>query len=117
VPCLRRATALNYTDADEDAEKLMSFLDEVCTSFIRKELGLTISQADEAVGPDGKPRSGEDDWVATHIGRSKYRFNIHFSKSRSELIPQHLTQTLQSTISQICPTLHLSLVAQTHQAQ
>jgi hypothetical protein len=29
VPCLRRATAVNYTDADEDAEKLMSFLDEV----------------------------------------------------------------------------------------
>lgn len=30
VPCLRRATAVNYTDADEDAEKLMSFMDEVC---------------------------------------------------------------------------------------
>lgn len=29
MPCLRRATAVNYTDADEDAEKLMSFLDEV----------------------------------------------------------------------------------------
>jgi len=29
VPCLRRATAINYTDADEDAEKLLSFLDEV----------------------------------------------------------------------------------------
>lgn len=29
VPCLRRATTLNYTDADEDAEKLLSFLDEV----------------------------------------------------------------------------------------
>lgn len=33
VPCLRRATAINYTDADEDAEKLLSFLDEVrCAS-------------------------------------------------------------------------------------
>lgn len=29
VPCLRRATAVNYTDADEDAEKILSFLDEV----------------------------------------------------------------------------------------
>lgn len=29
VPCLRRATAVDYTDADEDAEKLLSFLDEV----------------------------------------------------------------------------------------
>ena len=40
VPCLRRATAINYTDADEDAEKLMSFLDEVsclCLCF-RNEL-------------------------------------------------------------------------------
>ncbi|KAK4689412.1 ubiquitin-like-conjugating enzyme ATG3, partial [Tremellales sp. Uapishka_1] len=55
VPCLRRATAINYTDADEDAEKLMNFLDE----------------AEEAPGPDGKPRhKDEDDWVATHIGRA-----------------------------------------------
>ncbi|KAK8845597.1 hypothetical protein IAR55_006313 [Kwoniella newhampshirensis] len=53
VPCLRRATAVNYTDADEDAEKLMSFMDE----------------ADEAPGPDGKPRNEDEDWVATHIGR------------------------------------------------
>lgn len=29
VPCFRRATSLNYTDADEDAERLLSFLDEV----------------------------------------------------------------------------------------
>ncbi|WVQ80953.1 hypothetical protein IAT38_003060 [Cryptococcus sp. DSM 104549] len=53
VPCLRRATAINYTDADEDAEKLLSFMDE----------------ADEEVGPDGKKRNEDDDWVATHIGR------------------------------------------------
>lgn len=30
VPCLRRATAVDYTNADEDAEKLLSFLDDVC---------------------------------------------------------------------------------------
>lgn len=29
VPCLRRANALAYTDADEDAERLLSFMDEV----------------------------------------------------------------------------------------
>lgn len=29
VPCLRRAATIDYTDADEDAEKLLSFLDEV----------------------------------------------------------------------------------------
>lgn len=33
VPCLRRATAINYTDADEDAEKLLSFMDEVCQLY------------------------------------------------------------------------------------
>ncbi|QRV93903.1 autophagy-related protein 3 [Ceratobasidium sp. AG-Ba] len=42
VPCLRRATSLAYTDADEDAEKLLSFAD------------------DSAKG---------DEWVQTHAGR------------------------------------------------
>ncbi|EUC64186.1 autophagy-related protein [Rhizoctonia solani AG-3 Rhs1AP] len=42
VPCLRRATSLAYTDADEDAEKLLSFTD------------------DSAKG---------DEWVQTHAGR------------------------------------------------
>lgn len=45
VPCLRRATAVNYTDADEDAEKLLSFLDEVrsimCTCSIQTIVWLT----------------------------------------------------------------------------
>ena len=45
VPCLRRATALAYTDADEDAERLVSF----------GELSST-----------GKE---EDEWVETHAGR------------------------------------------------
>lgn len=45
VPCLRRATALAYTDADEDAERLVSF----------GELSST-----------GKE---EDEWVETHSGR------------------------------------------------
>lgn len=43
VPCLRRATSLAYTDADEDAERLLSFSD---------------SSNDEA-----------DEWVETHAGR------------------------------------------------
>ena len=42
VPCLRRATSLAYTDADEDAERLLSFADGA---------------------PDG------DEWVETHAGR------------------------------------------------
>ncbi|KAG8747000.1 E2-like enzyme [Ceratobasidium sp. 414] len=42
VPCLRRATSLAYTDADEDAEKLLSFADD-----------------------SGKG----DEWVQTHAGR------------------------------------------------
>ncbi|KAJ8494964.1 hypothetical protein ONZ51_g1985 [Trametes cubensis] len=45
VPCLRRATALAYTDADEDAERLLSFGD----------LSSTGNEADE--------------WVETHAGR------------------------------------------------
>lgn len=43
VPCLRRAQSLAYTDADEDAERLLSFGDSTS--------GLT------------------DEWVETHAGR------------------------------------------------
>jgi ubiquitin-like-conjugating enzyme ATG3 len=43
VPCLRRATSLAYTDADEDAERLVSFAD---------------TQGGEA-----------EEWVETHAGR------------------------------------------------
>ncbi len=43
VPCLRRATSLAYTDADEDAERLLTF-------------------------NDGTPADG-DEWVETHAGR------------------------------------------------
>jgi len=45
VPCLRRATSLAYTDADEDAERLVSF----------------------GEGSAAEP-SGEE-WVETHAGR------------------------------------------------
>lgn len=45
VPCLRRATSLAYTDADEDAERLLNFGDSSATG-------------DEA-----------DEWVETHAGR------------------------------------------------
>jgi ubiquitin-like-conjugating enzyme ATG3 len=45
VPCLRRATSLAYTDADEDAERLLNFGDS--------------SAGNEA-----------DEWVETHAGRN-----------------------------------------------
>ncbi|TRM70152.1 autophagocytosis associated protein [Schizophyllum amplum] len=45
VPCLRRATSLAYTDADEDGERLLDF--------------------SEAAGGGDK----EDEWVETHAGR------------------------------------------------
>lgn len=45
---MRRATSLAYTDADEDAEKLLSFAD------------------------DGSPGDKEEEWVQTHSGRSEY---------------------------------------------
>lgn len=44
MPCLRRAASLAYTDADEDAERLLSF-------------------SDAAVPAEG------DEWVETHAGR------------------------------------------------
>lgn len=46
VPCLRRATSLAYTDADEDAERLLNFGDS------------------SAAGNEA------DEWVETHAGRS-----------------------------------------------
>lgn len=45
VPCLRRATSLAYTDADEDAERLLSFADS------------------------STPSANGDEWVETHAGR------------------------------------------------
>lgn len=45
VPCLRRATSLAYTDADEDAERLLSF------------------------GDSSSPGGEADEWVETHAGR------------------------------------------------
>ena len=45
VPCLRRATALAYTDADEDAERLL------------------------AIGDLSSTGSETDEWVETHTGR------------------------------------------------
>ena len=50
VPCLRRASTLAYTDADEDAERLLSFADP----------------KDAGSGAGGK----EEEWVETHAGRS-----------------------------------------------
>jgi len=44
VPCLRRATSLAYTDADEDAERLLDF-------------------------GDSKTGGEADEWVETHAGR------------------------------------------------
>ncbi|EKM75925.1 hypothetical protein AGABI1DRAFT_116121 [Agaricus bisporus var. burnettii JB137-S8] len=48
VPCLRRATSLAYTDADEDAERLLSFADGA---------------------PGSGPDLDGDEWVETHAGR------------------------------------------------
>ena len=52
VPCLRRATSLAYTDADEDAERLLSFGDS------------------STAGNEG------DEWVETHAGR---RANVDYA--------------------------------------
>jgi ubiquitin-like-conjugating enzyme ATG3 len=55
VPCLRRATALAYTDADEDAEKLLSF------------------------GGDSGDKG--DEWVQTHAGRRTSLSPVRISKA------------------------------------
>lgn len=58
VPCLRRAKSLAYTDADEDAERLISFA-------------------------DGGSKDKDDEWVETHAGRGlplsshPTRFQLH----------------------------------------
>ena len=49
VPCLRRATSLAYTDADEDAERLLSFADS------------------------SAPSADGDEWVETHAGRQAHK--------------------------------------------
>ena len=49
VPCLRRATSLAYTDADEDAERLLSFADA------------------------SAPSADGDEWVKTHAGRQAHK--------------------------------------------
>ena len=49
VPCLRRATSLAYTDADEDAERLLSFTDSPA------------------------PSADGDEWVETHAGRQAHK--------------------------------------------
>ncbi|KAI0744096.1 autophagocytosis associated protein [Daedaleopsis nitida] len=48
VPCLRRASTLAYTDADEDAERLLSFADP----------------------KEGAAAGKEEEWVETHAGRA-----------------------------------------------
>ena len=59
VPCLRRATSLAYTDADEDAERLLSFADSSATS----------GEADE--------------WVETHTG---HKSNTHSAANPGDIV-------------------------------
>ena len=49
VPCLRRATSLAYTNAGEDAERLLSFADT------------------------SAPSADGDEWVETHAGRQAHK--------------------------------------------
>lgn len=52
VPCLRRATAIAYTDADEDAERLLSF-------------------------GDSSASGGGEEWVETHANRKPTLASAH----------------------------------------
>ena len=60
MPCLRRATALAYTDADEDAEKLLSF------------------------GGDGEDKG--DEWVQTHAGRRASLSSVRITEADNLVI-------------------------------
>ncbi|EAU90911.2 autophagocytosis associated domain-containing protein [Coprinopsis cinerea okayama7 len=66
VPCLRRAQSLAYTDADEDAERLVNFSgDEPTTSTpaASSSGGKSKDKDKNAAAAD------DDDWVETHAGR------------------------------------------------
>ena len=57
VPCLHRATSLAYTDADEDAERLLSFADASSPSgdgdeWVETHAGCQAHQADSATNAD-----------------------------------------------------------------
>ena len=75
VPCLRRATALAYTDADEDAERLVTF----------GELSAT-----------GKE---EDEWVETHAGRPVTHESAADAGDIDEIpdVDDHLTHAMANT--------------------
>ncbi|KAH6897597.1 putative E2-like enzyme [Coprinopsis sp. MPI-PUGE-AT-0042] len=61
VPCLRRATSLAYTDADEDAERLVSFGD-----------------GGDAATSSAKGKAGDgDEWVETHANRKPTSNNVN----------------------------------------
>ena len=63
VPCLRRATSLAYTDADEDAKRLLSFADA------------------------SAPSADGDERVETHAGRQAHRADSATNASKSADIP------------------------------
>lgn len=61
VPCLRRATSLAYTDADEDAERYVSFGD-----------------GGDAATTSAKGKAGDgDEWVETHANRKPTNNNAN----------------------------------------
>lgn len=63
VPCLRRATSLAYTDADEDAERLVSLsADGTFSSTVTSSHKKDKKKSDK----DGED---DDDWVETHANR------------------------------------------------
>jgi ubiquitin-like-conjugating enzyme ATG3 len=71
VPCMRRATSLAYTDADEDDEKLLSF------------------------GDDGTPGDKEEEWVQTHSGRSECRIILS-----SSILPSLIVSLTEAATTQ-----------------
>jgi len=72
VPCLRRATSLAYTDADEDAERLVSLgADGTFRS------SAPAARKDAKKGKADKAPADDDEWVETHANRRGERVDDH----------------------------------------
>jgi ubiquitin-like-conjugating enzyme ATG3 len=88
----------------------MSFLDEVRSHLPPRCPYVKLTgQAEEAPGPDGKPKDGDEDWVATHIGRGRsFRKGAAGRADRPESKPQTITDIPDITDSPPLPTKELT---------
>ncbi|GJE92734.1 autophagocytosis associated protein domin-containing protein [Phanerochaete sordida] len=88
VPCLRRATALAYTDADEDAERLVSFGELSSTG--KEEDEWVETHAGRPAGADGGVNAGDIDEIPDvddHLSHAMANTSISSAKADADEIP------------------------------